>query len=229
MNYKKKILEEKYKQPKITNIKLYEGLIKSVSKEGVIQFIEHYIDKYQGNIRGEKRDNTNDVYVFVSDPSTFNAKRFLAAINNFGWFVSSYRDVNNKYKKFNELQFLTDDILKIVLEAKYDLEILEGEFPKYLYHATDRSHLDKILKIGLTPKSKSKIAYHPERIYFVETEEDAKDIGESLTKKEYIVILKINPKKVLPNFRLFRDSKSVIYGGLYTLDNVHPNAIEVIE
>lgn len=101
---------------------------------------------------------------------------------------------------------------------------------KYLYHITDKKYLDKILKIGLVPKSKPKLTFHPDRIYLGDLE-----VLETIidTYLEYVanpVLLKID----ITGLKLSRDnnatqptddkSEGIAY---FTSENISPKRITV--
>src|SRR3990167_721669 len=121
-------------------------------------------------------------------------------------------------------------IIYILLEAKFDLEIDEKDWPDKLYHVTRQDVLHKIKKIGITPRTESKKSTHTERVYFAKNYNSAKIIYHQF-KKDYsnqkFAILEINPKLV--NYlRLFDDPNFKGYG-YYGLVNVPPDAIKIVK
>ena len=109
--------------------------------------------------------------------------------NIYGWYLSNiYLDFNEKIErkdinfkipnvdldlqkfiKKNNLNPNDDDyhndIYTLEFEQKTGTPIDYDKLPDILYHVSDKKYLDKILKMGLIPKSKNKKAYHPDRIY----------------------------------------------------------------
>jgi hypothetical protein len=61
--------------------------------------------------------------------------------------------------------------MKYIINKKYLIKemLIDFEYKNIskLYHVTEKNKINKILKIGLTPKTNSKISEHPERIYFL--------------------------------------------------------------
>jgi hypothetical protein len=95
-------------------------------------------------------------------------KKYIPLINNLGYFISSAfiddDSINIKNLKKEDLEGVICS--NIFIEPKYDQQV---EIPNLLYHASPLKFKDKILKNGLTPKSGSKLSYHPDRIYLSNT------------------------------------------------------------
>jgi len=131
--------------------------------------------------------------------------------------------------KWDKTYFKEGEI-KLRFEAKFDEEIIE-KIPKILYHITPTQNVDKILKIGLVPKSRSKASYHPDRVYLSKGLEDIENLGEMFYQKTGIknwTILKINTDLVPGDYlRLYTDPNYT--SGFYTLNNIPPQAIEKIK
>ena len=157
----------------------------------------------------------------------------LKLINNLGWFVSSVlvfrSDIN--WKKFNYSDFIENEMdrrwLSFQLEAKFDLELNIHDYDE-IYHISPSVNKDKILRIGLVPKSKEKKMSHPERIYFAE-ENDMDSIGFQVSKAMPNIplsIFKIDFRKAIrhnPSIRLFDDPN--FHSGFFTLSNIPPQFI----
>jgi hypothetical protein len=110
----------------------------------------------------------------------------LTGIENvYGWYLAeimydTYDIVNRKDSNFkipncdldlkeyinsNDIDDEDDEIYTLMFESKTGTIVDYDKLPDILYHVSDTKYLDKILKVGLVPKSKSKKAYHPDRIY----------------------------------------------------------------
>ena len=117
--------------------------------------------------------------------------------------------------------------LSFQLEAKFDLELNIHDYNE-IYHISPSINKDKILKIGLVPKSKVKKMSHPERIYFAE-ESDIDSIGFQFSKMmpdTPLSVFKINFRGAIrnnPSIRLFDDPN--FHGGFFTLSNIPPQFI----
>ena len=123
------------------------------------------------------------------------------------------------------------EIFTLTFEAKFD-DVIDNDEYKLLYHVTDILYKDKILKQGLCPKSKSKIGYHPERIYLTIDIKDAylfSYMNNSGIENPIIFQVDLNksPIKVAlfydPNFKDFRNF------GCYTENNISPTCLKIIE
>ena len=77
-------------------------------------------------------------------------------------------DYNGKWGE----KYFKEGEIKLRFEAKFDEEVVENT-PSILYHITPTQNTNKILSIGLVPKSRSKASYHPDRVYL---SKDLKDI-----------------------------------------------------
>ena len=160
-------------------------------------------------------------------------------INNLGWFVATY--LVNEYpyhKKIFEIDQFKRDISKyslmfMVLEAKYDLEIDGYYLPENMFHVTPSKHEEKIGKIGLVPKSQSKISKHPERIYLTKTEKEAESLADIFAVDENdkdFVIYSVDMKELIESnngIRFFQDPN--LGGGIYTLSNIPKKFLSVVK
>jgi hypothetical protein len=209
---------------------IYEGLILSHP----LYRVENIL-KSRFHIKVNYKDNKfNLTHIF--NLNYIEAKRELDDIlqitNNLGWFPSYMSSMSNQ--KFKESKFSIEDFEKFItdsfisinfsFEAKYDIS--EERYPRILYHVCDAIHVDKILKQGLVPRSRSKKAFHPERVYLVKTLDNAYEMGTELnrnnTNKEW-AILEIDTA-TLDYLKLFRDP-NYINKGFYTLNNISPFCI----
>lgn len=218
MDFLNHMFEDFYKESAI----MYEGLIFTHPL-----FKSFNIIKREGyKIKVSKDSNTFNVK-FLGDKKLWND--LLKLTNNLGWFPSYIWYGNKKYKYLKRLvdNLLIKNIFFVIrFEAKYDIEI--DEIPKKLYHITPKVYLDKILKIGLTPKSKQKLSYHPDRIYLSESIKEIIKLSKKLKimsgHKEYI-LLEID-QDLSEHLKLFKDPN--FNYGFYTLNNISPASIKVI-
>lgn len=104
-------------------------------------------------------------------------------------------------------------------ESWLDQEI---DTPETLYHICRTIDKDKILRYGISPKSKHKISYHPDRIYITDDYKSAifimKQFKEIHNTDYSIVTIKPNSDMLVrrdPNFE----------EGYYTNQNISPNCI----
>ena len=193
-----------------------EGLIMTHSVDKVTYRLQTYgQDKYQVF--------SKDSGVVVVRFKTFdrNIDVLVKYMNNMGYYLSAYLKNGNLLKNY-----VGDDYEGLRFEPKFDLEYDFHE--RYMYHVTDESNLAKILKIGLTPRTKTKVTNHPERIYLALSEESLEEIEEMFVDFSFMsnpIRLKIDTSGLYNKYLI--DTQFV--GGVYTLHNIPPTHIEVIE
>lgn len=156
-------------------------------------------------------------------------------MNTFGWYPS-FIENNGKYST-NIKNVIETNNVRILYEAKYDVQAKLDD--KYLYHVFPDILYFKIQQKGLTPKSKSKISNHPDRIYLLnptsndEMEEisyilwDALPDGKLKDSISDYYILQIDTSK-LPNHKFFNDPNFYMgNGAVWTYQNIPPSVIKV--
>lgn len=126
--------------------------------------------------------------------------------------------------------------IKITYEPKFDLLI---SVPNKLYHVSFNIYEDNIIKKGLIPKSKNKLTYHLDRVYLSETINDSKILIPQLKfqlKNSFYgnikmrnvelkwILLEIDTNKL--DIKLYKDPNS---SGYYTIDNIPPNKLKIID
>lgn len=225
---------------------VYEGLIKTIDIDKATEII----NKQFGNLPGIDIVNSNkEIKVGFEpqylDPKTSkyvnssvydqNISKLLQLANNLGYFPSVFvyekhnKTEVEKYSNSKLRQIMDEvepDFLVFNFEKKYD-EVVE--VPEFIYHITDKKYLDKIKSIGLTPKTKSKLASHPERIYITLNKDDALYLWKKMRifiPKEQGILLKINTKG-LDN--IFYNDPNFGNMGVYTYNNIPPSNIINIE
>jgi len=212
---------------------VYEGLIHTVESETTADMLNKWSGsggKFKVAIKPQKI--TLD---FTNNLDEKELKNLLKLINNLGWFISAVLIFRSevKWEKFNLEKFLKDDIdkrlLSFQLEAKYDIEVNVHDFDT-LYHISPSIYKEKILTYGLIPKSKEKIFSHPDRVYFVDNDDDVNILlfqFQKLQEKTDFTIFEIDFKKCRrnnPSIRLFLDPN--FRGAIYTLSNIPPQFIK---
>ena len=201
-----------------------EGLIKTVNPKRFVDVLE----KWNKNIKIKYHndgENLGFVSIFFLERRKELVDKINKLMNNYGYFPSTWFDINNN-RMGNYLEGVDYEKLRnIHYEPKFDIEYIPQS--RYMYHITDEKYLDKIKKIGLIPKTNSKIGYHPERIYLAKSINDAKNISDlmgNFIAKENQVFLKID----LQNLIAFFMQDGQFYGGVYTMNNIPPSHIEII-
>jgi hypothetical protein len=216
------ILLETYKEEYELNLK--EGLIKTTNIGKTIELLKKY---YEKKIDIKRIDNTFEV-IFIEKDINF-LDNFLRDTNNLGWFPSYIK--TQLYSGKWDKKYYNDQMSIIIFEAKFDEEIIEN-IPSILYHITPTQNVDKILKTGLAPKSRSKVSYHPERVYLGKSIESIEKLAPQMYQRignRNFTVLKINID-LIPGeyFKLYTDP-NYSKEGYYTLNNIPPHVIEKIK
>lgn len=159
-----------------------------------------------------------------------------------GWYVAtSFVRTQTNGQWVNKLAPLNSNttILVISIEPKYDVPFTT--LPALLYHWAPRRVRNKILRQGLVPRSKSRLAHHPERVYASVTLSDAIDIEDELQNTDignhptqidngYDLYI-IDTEKLLPDTKFYVDSNfmydDVTPSGIYTTSNIPPSALRL--
>jgi len=229
----------------ITNYqsKLHEGLILSSDVDLMCRYLRDlniYSNKLKNNTIQISLFNKIDKLNIIEQQ---NKLQQVLKIN--GWFISIINDITNKQRhKINNVKQLGDIIdietsqYVIKIESKFDIE--EYQIPNKLYHVSLSLNTNKILKNDLTPKTKSKISKHNNRIYLCFTINDCKIIINNLknnTNKKtinygyknsnyvYFDLFEITTKYL--NNRFFKDP-NYYERGLFTLENIPRKQIKKI-
>jgi hypothetical protein len=147
-------------------------------------------------------------------------------IDSSGYFIASAGSFENKIKDKSKIKdyVLNNKDIFISIEPNFDEKVDFDD--EYLYHTTDKKNLDKILSVGLIPKSKNTRSFYPERVYLSPSLQYMDSIKYQLNtnKPAEYVFLKI---KNYDGLSLYKDVR--FKGGFYTYDNISPKYIEVLE
>jgi hypothetical protein len=216
------ILLETYKEEYKLNLK--EGLIKTTNIGKTLNILEK---KYSSKFIFNKLKNSFYINTFHTDINTL-LNGIIKDANTLGWFPS-FIETEDYIGKWDEKYFKEGEI-KLRFEAKFDEEVVEN-IPSILYHITPSQNANKILSIGLVPKSRSKASYHPDRVYLSKNLKDIENLGEMFYQKTGIkdwMILKIDTNMVPGDYlKLYTDPN--YEHGYYTLNNIPPQAIEKVK
>lgn len=131
-----------------------------------------------------------------------------------------------KEADINPVNFISMDVS---FESKF-----AGEYKlktDFIFHATPTIYIEKIEKIGLSPRSKPKLSYHPDRIYFSVTLKDARHMVSMFEKMKTgyddYSILKIKTENLKMKF--YNDPNYITdkgkIQGIFTLENIKPSEI----
>ena len=224
------------------NNNVNEGLIKTYNPDitysilqRVFRIYDHeiFIDSYDSQIKYAFNDNNLNFPMEINIDQYITLNEILGIekkINLCGYIISTiiindilYKTTyefieKNKNNIFNNISFLID--------AKYDVSINMNKLKDiYIYHITHIKYKDKILTNGLIPKSKNKLSYHLDRIYFETNITQLNNLATQLYPGETnLIYLKINIKDITCKF--YQDPN--YSSGIYTFENIPPNQIEIL-
>jgi len=229
----------------------YVNLMEQYHSEPILEFLSTVnTDKtveelkrrnLKGVVKALKTEDNNKVVVVFSNLNKSYLDEVNKYIDTFGWFPSVIKSKNvvYKYSEVNVLKVLSNiklnDEVTVKYEAKYNKEVIVDE--GFLYHVTPDIMWPKINHAGLTPKTQSKLANHPGRIYLLYKFKDkSSDIANTIQslfdnyehKKyvKYMYILKIDVSK-LKNNKFFEDPNFKICDAVWTNENIPPYAISI--
>lgn len=216
------ILLETYKQEYQLNLE--EGLTKTTNIGKTINILRSSFDfgfEYQ------RDGNTFEVTFHQISKDTLD--RFLKYVNNLGWFPS-YLTTPVYRGKWGQNVYDVD-ISKIRFEAKFDEEVVEN-IPQLIYHITPTQNVNKILSIGLVPKSRSKASYHPDRVYVGKSIEGIQKLAPQMyqrTGNRDFTILQIDTDMIPGDYLKLYTDPNYSTEAFYTLNNIPPYAIQKIK
>lgn len=154
---------------------LNEGLITTSPISIYEQNLRGMIDSILNNYQLDINYNKETFKVILPKMTQKNIDKVDAFCNNFGYFLTQYKvyignlskvfsyGEEKKDKKLFIQRTINYTSLTLFYDSKFDEEILIRD---KIYHITNIKNISKIDKVGLYPRSGSKIKYHPNRIYF---------------------------------------------------------------
>jgi hypothetical protein len=183
------------------------------------------------------KDDFDSIVVLLEPDNIWEVEKVIEFMDGFGWFPSVVGD--GKFSQ-DQLDKVIVDIAKnktesvIYFEKKFDDKM---DLEPYYFHITSDIYADEIERIGLIPKSHSKLTSHPQRIYLLNptTPYNLKSIGNTLYNKSrpevkektnYLVVYKVHPENI-NNFEVYEDPNFFIGdGAVWTQKNIPPVALE---
>ena len=140
-----------------------EGLITSYPRGVVVRYLINMGNKFH-TFSVENREDPSD-----EDPISVRAVPSLVSIEEFN------KELNNKLSVYGyfigKTILVSEGVYRLSIEIKLPM-LLDASFldNDNIYHVTHRKHLDKILRIGLTPRDSTTSFTHPGgRIYLIQT------------------------------------------------------------
>lgn len=236
--YASEIIQEAFQQSKV-----YEGLITSQRPSFLKRKILDVFPLKKPRIL-DNTDRDHSMSIFLTYP--FNVeqlKKVMSIADVSGWIFigAAIRYGGEAEEQITERNF--DALLSKLhllppkttimfnLEAKHGHEINDiQKTHSVLYHITPTKNVEKIMKIGLTPRTQNKIANHPERIYLgtnlKELQSGLLNAMKMTTEEKDWTILKIDTSFFTkPGVKLFTDPMYDF--GMYTLSNIPPYYITI--
>ena len=217
-----KILLQTYKQEYDLNIK--EGLIRTINIGKTLNILEK---KYSSKFIFTRSKNSFYIQTFHTNKTALGD--IIKDANTLGWFPS-FMETENYTGKWNENYFKEGEI-KVRFEAKFDEEIVEN-IPTILYHITPTQSMDKILKIGLVPKSRAKASFHPERVYLGKSSKGVESLAPLMYQRtgnrDYTVV-QIDTTKIPGEYLKLYTDPNYAEEAYFTLNNIPPQALKKIK
>jgi len=158
--------------------------------------------------------------------------------NLFGWFPT-YMFLTNLSGMKNSMNYDENYLVKtyeylgevsILYESKFDLI---SDMPPKLYHISIQEHSNKILSIGIVPKTKNKISSHGNRIYVCSSLNDCIDLIDNMKFYFFNKNEKINTKWIIYEIDT-SDLDILLYKdpnypdrGYYLLGNIPPKNLTI--
>ena len=225
---------------------LVEGLIVSYPLEKVVSYISKsfVLDKdmnlYLSNPKNKygviiptKSNNSTDV-IMVALRKKANGiyEQLVNTMENLcGWQLSCV--VNNTPTAKGYPKWFIDYHYVLQFEKRIDNDATEEVFSrKYIYHVCPMSKIEKIKRIGLTPRDSTWNEFkHKDRIYFYLNKPKLSDVSKEFSKKNVVTneyaLLCIDLSLIDKSTQFFYDPRQP--GGVITTDNIPPKAIRIIQ
>lgn len=176
--------QEHYEEFKL-NEELYEALEKSYPREDVIARLQAKFHVYIYPPQYDAQNILIDLEAAKEPP----IHAILQFVGQQGWFVSSI-DIDDKVFNGDDQTALTTLINLQYRRAILIIETTHNEIPtpEILYHTTLQSIWETKIKLyGLSPKSKSVLSAHPERVYFTTSLDIAIKFGQENAKQKLAI------------------------------------------
>lgn len=208
---------------------LKEGLIHTYPVDKTVDYIRNYFKLDVNQIK--KVPSENGVYYIIVEIPTIsdNLEQVIKAMNLCGYYLSYPKFDSVPKNKWVTLQF----------EPKFqedDTEKIKANTDK-LIHLTPSYNLDKIKKIGFTPKTKNGLFDFPDRVYFLTDGTDvnsliniAKNLKDYKSNSDFIKsfsVIFVDVDLIPDKIKLYLDPNYIF--GVYTYDNIPADTISEIE
>jgi hypothetical protein len=223
---------------------LEEGVLKefiaTVPAEKTKERLQALIPDLDITIKDEIRD-TVSIKIVIKPYTIHRIDDILNHMKKYGWFMAFWYTWAVKFRFTDTFK---EDLLKVtnqygeatlVYEAVKDRE---DDVEDYYFHITPDIYIQKIDKVGLSPKTQSKLVYHPGRVYLMKPgiqeyilDRTAELLYQNIKKEvkhevSYMQIYKIYTKEI-KNFKVHVDPNFLLgEGAVFTLNNIPPSSLE---
>jgi len=215
---------------------LNEGLIKTYSTDETIRVIlKTFNDDEKKNLSINKEDDKVGGYYFDFYISK-NAEDFQKLIYKVG-------QVMNTCGYTESLKNENENLIWLRYQMKFN-KLVNVKQWHYIYHATSKRHLEKIMKYGLSPRSNNSCFSYPPRVYFVygtdnttilqsvkntlrNVENSRENLSNRIKNENEYVVLRIDTSKLNDNIRFYQDQDYKL--GIFTYENIPPSCIEITD
>ena len=196
------------------NYKISEGLISTFSTKKTVKILKRKFPDYYISILP---DGEIEISAGRKEHVSDNIKDIFMICNQLGWYIS-HGNIDYSPYEFNKDEFFEmsfdDIVLKPIFDSTRNIDIK----PSILYYITPVKNVDKILKIGLTPKPKVNLTDELELAWGMKKELER-------TTKQECEILKILANDL--DIKLYSDIDSRRFG-YYTFENIPPKFISIL-
>ena len=204
-----------------------EGLIKTFPIETAKKHFMRIFGIGENQFIIEKTNGVKVAHIIIPNVAK-NIQITEKAMEFYGYYLAASQDVGN----------MVENGVELIFEPKFQEPCNDKvRQQKILYHITPTNNVEKILKMGLCPKTKNEKSYFPNRIYVLseyiikkEIENLAFDLKHYHNKKTTnngYSLLTIDVSKIPNNVNFRIDGNA--NGGFWTYDNIPPNCIIEIE
>lgn len=229
-----------------------EGLIHTYPIKTVVKLLKRELNGVKSSIDIEEETGTIFLKIYSGFFNKDNINQLIRVITLCGYFPSIfelYDEDDNLLKSFNyksttnekENELFLSDLLFEIQKSYFTQIIIESKFnknitniPNKLYHVAPYKFRDKILSKGLSPKTLSKKAYHPGRIYLGFEILITKNLAYQFEHKGKYVLFEIDTDKIgvnnlkLKEYIQLYDDPDFPKNGCYTYQNIPPDCIKQI-
>lgn len=231
---------------------IVEGLIHTYPIKTTVKLIKRELNGIKSNIDIEEETGTIFLKGYSDSFNKDNIIQLIRVITLCGYFPSIfelYDEDDNLLKSFNyksltnekENELFLSNLLFEIQKSYFTQIIIESKFNRNitnilnkLYHVAPYKFREKILSKGLSPKTLSKKAYHPGRIYLGFNLLITKNLAYQFEHKGEYVLFEIDTDKIgvnnlkLKDYIQIYDDPEFPKNGCYTNENIPPSCIKEI-